>query len=494
MGQFLKHSELGDFMFLTPSDEILRQVLFEPETVSAKAWVVFVNYMLLALTTGSEEHVGAATAFRKNMRLALDDAKIFLEPSEVNIQTLILLALHGEDFALPNMSWMLTGQACQQAQVLKLHSAINSDASSPDQQRRLCLFWALFMADKSCSLAFGRPVFLPTERFQDVPLPQFEYLQRFHAQQSQDQPAKSAFGAYLFLQTIEFSKLMGFIIKSKGVSSERNTLYSLLDSWYQQTYEARDCETESHNAAQCREMSLGILSVQFRYLTACIILAGSSSENDDLRVAQARQAISLLPHMVSNWNQVYNPAVWELLYFPFTPFFVLFGKIMRDPQASTASTDLELLATTKTYFSRMRTQLCVLASVSSKLEHTAGVFLRFAEDHVTQHKSGSLAHQRPEEDMMTDLPLTIPDFVQQGCSFPGTGDNQQQGALGDVDMATFLHWLPDNIPVEAAADVGLEEEFVGEAPGQDSRGIKRSFDNTFDWFSWDTYYASGTIL
>lgn len=62
--------------------------------------------------------------------------------------------------------------------------------------------------------------------------------------------------------------------------------------------------------AQCREMSLGILSVQFRYLAACIILHGSGSGNEELRIAYARQAISLLPNMVSNWNQVYNPAVW----------------------------------------------------------------------------------------------------------------------------------------------------------------------------------------
>ncbi|WAO84911.1 Zn(2)-C6 fungal-type domain-containing protein [Fusarium falciforme] len=498
MGQFLKHSELGDFMFLTPSDEILCQVLFEPETVSAKAWVVYVNYMLLALTSGSGDHAGAVTAFRKNMRLALDDAKIFLEPSEVNIQTLILLALHGEDFALPNMSWMLTGQACQQAQVLRLHSVTNSDASSPGQQRRLCLFWALFMADKSCSLAFGRPVFLPTEWFQNVPLPHFEYLEQFHAHQSQAPPATSAFGAYLFLQTVQFSKLIGFILVPKGASSERDMLNSLLDSWYQQTHEllsqARDSETGTDNTTQCREMSLGLLSVQFRYLTACIILQGSRSGNEELRIAYARQAISLLPNMVSNWNQVYNPAVWELLYFPFTPFFVLFGSIMRDPSALTVPQDLELLATTKTYFSRMRTQLCVLACITSKLEYTAGVFLTLARERFNKIGSGSLASKGLQDDMTSPQPRTITDQGQAGFSFADTQDNQQAPTLGDVDIEAFLHWLPQNIPMQSTADVDMEGEFVGAAPNQETRGMKRSIDSTFDWFSWDTYYASGTIL
>ncbi|KAJ4226306.1 hypothetical protein NW759_004892 [Fusarium solani] len=498
MGQFLKHSELGDFMFLTPSDHTLRQVLFEPETVTAKAWVVFVNYMLLALATGSGQHADAAAAFRKNMRLALDDAKIFLEPSDVNIQTLILLALHGEDFALPNMSWMLTGQACQQAQVLRLHSVTNSDTSSPEQQRRLCLFWALFMADKSCSLAFERPVFLPTEWFQNVPLPKFEYLQQFHAHQSQAQPAKSAFGAHLFLQTVQLSKLMGFILVPKGASSERDMLNSLLDSWYQQTYEkllsqTRDSETESHNTAQYREMSLGILSIQFRFLTACIILQGSSSGNEEFRIAYARQAISLLPNMVSNWSQVYNPAVWELLYFPFTPFFVLFGNIMRDPSASTVPQDLELLATAKTYFSRMRTQLYVLAGITCKLEHTAGVFLNLAREHANKPRSGSLVSRGLQDDMAATLPLTITDPGQAAFSFADTQHNQQPPTLDDVDIETFLHWLPQNIPVQSTADVDMGE-FGGTAPSQETRGMKRSIDSTFDWFSWDTYYASGTIL
>ncbi|EEU40640.1 uncharacterized protein NECHADRAFT_34178, partial [Fusarium vanettenii 77-13-4] len=498
MGQFLKHSELGDFMFLTPSDDILRQVLFEPETVFAKAWVVFVNYMLLTLATGSGQHTDATKTFKKNMRLALDDAKIFLEPSEVNIQTLILLALHGEDFALPNMSWMLTGQACQQAQVLRLHLVTNSDTSSPEQQRRLCLFWALFMADKSCSLAFGRPVFLPTEWFQNVPLPQFGYLQQFHTHQSQDQAATSAFGAHLFLQTIHFAKLIGFIQAPKGVNSEREMLNSLLDSWYQQTSEllseARDSEAGSHNTAQCREMSLGILSIQFRYLTACIILQGSDSGNEGLRTSYARQAISLLLNTVSNWSQVYNPAVWELLYLPFTPFFVLFGNIMRDPSASTVPQDLELLATTKTYFSRMRTQLCVLAGVTSKLEQTAGVFLNLAREHAKKPRSASTASQGLQDGMAAPLPPTITDPGQAGFSFDNAEDSQQGPVLGDVDVEAFLHWLPQNIPMQSTADVDMEEDFGGAASSQETRGLKRSIDSTFDWFSWDTYYASGTFL
>ncbi|KAL2691347.1 hypothetical protein Neosp_001731 [[Neocosmospora] mangrovei] len=213
MGQFLKHSELGDFMFLTPSDDILRQVLFEPQTVSAKAWVVFVNYMLLALATGSGQHADAATAFRKNMRLALDDAKIFLEPS-----------------------------------------------------------------------------------------------------------------------------------------------------------------------------------------------------------------------------------------------------------------------------------------VTSKLEHTAGVFLNLARERVNKHGSGSLASHGLQDNMAAPLPPIITNPGQAGFSFANAEDSQQTPSLGDIDIEAFMQWLPPNIPMQSTADVDMEEELEEAASSQETRGLKRSIDSTFDWFSWDTYYASGTIL
>lgn len=80
--------------------------------------------------------------------------------------------------------------------------------------------------------------------------------------------------------------------------------------------------------------------------------------------------------MVSSWSSVYNGAVWyvhissrplfwyrlliklirQLLYCPFTPFFVIFGNIIYSDGAQTSAIaqDLNLLPATVDYFAVMR--------------------------------------------------------------------------------------------------------------------------------------------
>lgn len=89
-------------------------------------------------------------------------------------------ACHGEDdFASPNLSWMLVGQAYQQAKAISLHMPGNLGGDEPSRQRRLCLFWSLYVADKSVSLAFGQPEFLEGSHYDDVPLPDESRLKMF---------------------------------------------------------------------------------------------------------------------------------------------------------------------------------------------------------------------------------------------------------------------------------------------------------------------------
>lgn len=83
-------AQLAEPIFSLPSDDVLRQVVFEPEA-APKARVVCFSHTLATL--GNELNM--------NTRLALNDASIFLEPSEANIQALMLLGLNGEDFASP---------------------------------------------------------------------------------------------------------------------------------------------------------------------------------------------------------------------------------------------------------------------------------------------------------------------------------------------------------------------------------------------------------
>lgn len=233
---------MGELFFMVPSHDIIRQVVFDPENVVQKAWVVCFNYMILSIISTENDQSNEAEKFRRNTQLALNDSSIFLEPSEVNIQALVLLAIHGEDFASPNLSWMLVGHACRQAEALELHAAEDNDIDV--RQRKLCLFWILFAIDKSCALAFGRSVFLPAALYSNVPMPDHRYLFKFHPH---DSPAisgsrsniqTSAFGAQFFSSLIEVAKLTGYIVNllAYGESSQtKDELKSKLEAWYSHT-------------------------------------------------------------------------------------------------------------------------------------------------------------------------------------------------------------------------------------------------------------------
>jgi hypothetical protein len=69
-------------------------------------------------------------------------------------------------------------------------------------------------------------------------------------------------------------------------------------------------ERTSANASQIREMNLGIISIKFQYLHILILLLKEDGQSSNSLLPYAREAISLLPLLVSNWGSVYNGLVW----------------------------------------------------------------------------------------------------------------------------------------------------------------------------------------
>lgn len=192
--------------------------------------------------------------FRRNMRLALNDSTIFLEPNLANVQALALLALHGEDYASPNLSWMLVGHACRQAEALGLHASTEQDYES--RQRGLCIFWLLFVVDKSCSLAFGRSSFLPMSLYRDVPLPDFDFMLKFQPhnassfRKSRGSPLISTFGAHLLTSGMEVAKITEYVLDllTPGKSlAPKERVSRDLEEWYRKTIEASGSEPILHH-------------------------------------------------------------------------------------------------------------------------------------------------------------------------------------------------------------------------------------------------------
>ncbi|OGM43835.1 hypothetical protein ABOM_007590 [Aspergillus bombycis] len=510
ISKFWEIAEVGEPFFSAPTEEMVRQIVFEPHNVREKAWVVYFNYVLLSDISARDDDSDETRKLRRNVQLALNDSRIFLEPREANVQALTILAAHGEDYAAPNLSWMLLGHACRQAEALGLHAL--GHRSAEWRQKQLCLFWLLFVMDKSCSLAFGRPAFLPTAVYQDVPLPDDNILLRFHVRDSEENAQKaSMFGAQLLKSSMELSKLIGLVLDvlATDVSSPaKREIRCKLDEWYQHTNqvltETMNAERVSANANHRKEMALGINSIKFHYLHILVILLKGNESDSTLRLSSARDAISLLSSIVSNWSSIYNGVVWQLLYYPFTPFFVIFENIVHHTCWTPAvEQDLQLLSTTVTYYAEMRSQMRLLATICARLQRVAAVFLQLAQTHVRQNASAPTADYMAtsteghsispsgECNMSGYSDRTMNEFASRHAE---GSETQPKVDMREPDIASYLEWLPADLTLTwPMADFGrqnLASLHSGVSDRDTSRNPPRkAFDSMFDWFSWDTYYA-----
>jgi transcription factor-like protein len=241
----------GNVLFKVPDQALLRSIVYQPSKVSERGWVLLFNCIIAnSKIFLGPEYADLVARLRWNTWTALNDSTLFTEPTEANIQALLSLATHGDDFATPSMSWTITGHACRLAQAMKLQSL-----ETRGDKRRIFLFWALFTIDKSVSLAFGRPPMLSSQYYEHVPLPDLEFLAGFEPhkdpQGSMQQAAQSAnFGASYFLTTVKMGRLTGKITdflyswKESDTATyniHRNSLKSELDNWYQDSIQVGLC-------------------------------------------------------------------------------------------------------------------------------------------------------------------------------------------------------------------------------------------------------------
>lgn len=256
--EFLKIIDIGEPFFSRPPPDLLPKIVFEPWLVPERGWVVIFNSLLAAAIPPEETFArGLSLRLRWNTWLALEDSSMFLEPSEVKIQALVLVACHGQDFATPSLSWNLISHACRMAQALGIHIHPSRRSTGKEaSERALCLFWSLFMLDKSLSLAFGRPPFLAGSLYEHVPVPGLDLLAKFkphmreaEREKTQDREGDTdVFGALYISQSLKLSKIMGRISEglqaTGGASAVTGTVQELietckaeLDIWKQETFE-----------------------------------------------------------------------------------------------------------------------------------------------------------------------------------------------------------------------------------------------------------------
>lgn len=201
----------------------------------------------IVLTTTSSEGTSddlTKSKLRWNIWLSLNDARLLLEPSDLNIQALTLLAFHVQDFSTPSLCWMLVTNACRMLQALGINSRVLDEKT---RERRMVMFWFLNMLDKSLALIFGRPPTFHRVMCDEVPMIPVQKLTDFHPHQpsnsessregnAEPKESPSLFGAHFLHQMYQLSRVMSniwsFLFDAGSIRCGLDKNKQDLDAWY----------------------------------------------------------------------------------------------------------------------------------------------------------------------------------------------------------------------------------------------------------------------
>lgn len=198
------------FLLLSPAPpEVLDHLkAARPDQVRDRAWLVMYYSIILGIVSSTDPtNQSTKKKLRCNLWLALNDARLFIEPSEANIHALTLLACHVEEFTTPSLCWMLATNACRMLQALGVdHRRLDSRT----RERRVMMFWHLNLLDKGLALIFGRPPTFHRAMTREISLPTLDQLL---SNQSHTISASvlGLFGAHYLRQRLLLTRVMADI-------------------------------------------------------------------------------------------------------------------------------------------------------------------------------------------------------------------------------------------------------------------------------------------
>lgn len=229
----------GRPLFSSAPPEVLDHLrASRPDQVHDRAWLVMYYSIILSMVSSTNPMDESTKAkLRCNLWLALNDVRLLLEPSEPNIQALILLACHVEEFTTPSLCWMLVTNACRMLQALGVsHRRFDSRT----RERRLMIFWHLNILDKGLALSFGRPPTFHRAMAREIALPTLDQLLPFQPHRtSTGTPA--LFGAHFMHQMLLLSRVMADVwhcLYEETAPNKRSIELAseYLELWYHQAH------------------------------------------------------------------------------------------------------------------------------------------------------------------------------------------------------------------------------------------------------------------
>lgn len=224
-------------MFFGPPDHVidhLRQA--RPHRIKERAWLVtFYSIILSSFTSSEPDNSSIKNKLISNLWLALNDARLLLEPTEAGIQALVLLAVHVEEFTSPALSWTLVTSACRMLQAI----GVTQRRLQPHvRERRIMLFWYLNVLDKGLAVVFTRPPTFHRAMSQEIPIPRTEQLLAFRPHLRAGSTTPGLFGTHYLSQMMLLTSITGDVwtclYEDLMVDAQEvMVLLGRLDAWFE---------------------------------------------------------------------------------------------------------------------------------------------------------------------------------------------------------------------------------------------------------------------
>jgi hypothetical protein len=245
-------------------------------------------------------------------------------------------------------------------------------------------------------------------------------------------------------------------------------------------------------------MRMGITVLEFQYLNQKIQLIRSNSARKDECLTASKDLLRLLPDLVSDSNELYNGVVWQLLYHPFRPFFVLFGEMLSTETCESSYQSLHAMEQLPSFLSKMVSR----HPQAAKLHTLAEAFVEYAKKVCNSASTQpDEAEQRPSTFSHYGIPNLSGDFDFNSTVGNGTAWQEFATASGEQSSKPLMELFND----PAMQDVSMDMDFwfpnpqttdkLGQAQGVNdgmlpTGGNKANpydffADSTFDWLSWD---------
>ncbi|EWC43735.1 hypothetical protein DRE_07395 [Drechslerella stenobrocha 248] len=432
---------INKFFPLFRYDSFMKNVnrMYEkPSAMSDRGWLVCFNNVLLfslyGMGTNKKEDIQIALVekYFYNSWAAFDDVSILLTPNLINVQALLTLAIVAQEISKPGLCWMLLSQACRLAQAIGLHRQSHpaQNFSEEESVERQLVFWTLYVMDKALSLTFGRSTCLPDFDV-DVDLPDNVTGNVLLTQH---------FSGWVWLAKIQSQIYMRLYSASACRASDEDRQHA-----------AKELELElrnwwAQNGAGLQLIpSIGLfqkqyleLEIKFSFHNSMIMIhrvnKGGGELSEAICLDSARTSVQLIKQTLEVNNQDADGSVllWLFQYFPFTPFFVLFSNVIRNPEEKSSRDDFVLMQHVVSYLDRMK----AANESASKLLRIAETFTQIAAVLLRKFEKPSHSESRKRKHSAITGDANKPDDGKRPNPSSKTGGTEDVDALPKVSQDT----------------------------------------------------------